>query len=129
MRTRTTLAAAPLVAAGALIGWLTASGQFNFNCQAKAASEAGSPVASVALAYEKIEALSGQPAKDGKKPNIVCIMTDDVGRGGNAEKDAFYVAVVPSQNEGKTVYRLTVKDVPVDGFWSVSVYNKDGYFE
>jgi hypothetical protein len=22
-----------------------------------------------------------------------------------------------------------VKDVPVDGFWSVSVYNKDGFFE
>jgi len=22
-----------------------------------------------------------------------------------------------------------VKDVPVDGFWSVSIYNKDGYFE
>ncbi len=27
------------------------------------------------------------------------------------------------------MYRLTVKDVPVDGFWSVSVYNKDGYFQ
>lgn len=36
---------------------------------------------------------------------------------------------VPKQNDGKTVYRLTVKDVPVDGFWSVSVYNKDGYFQ
>jgi hypothetical protein len=23
----------------------------------------------------------------------------------------------------------TLKDVPVDGFWSVSVYNKGGYFE
>ncbi|MFT6724285.1 MAG: hypothetical protein ACJARN_001148, partial [Arenicella sp.] len=26
-------------------------------------------------------------------------------------------------------YSLTVKDVPVDGFWSISVYNKDGFFE
>lgn len=26
-------------------------------------------------------------------------------------------------------YQLTVKDVPVDGFWSFSVYNKNGYFE
>ena len=25
--------------------------------------------------------------------------------------------------------RLTVKDVPVDGFWSISVYNAEGYFE
>ena len=35
----------------------------------------------------------------------------------------------PARNDGKTVYRLTVKDVPVDGFWSISVYNADGYFE
>ena len=35
----------------------------------------------------------------------------------------------PKQNDGKTVYRLTVRDVPVDGFWSVSVYNKNGYFQ
>ena len=26
-------------------------------------------------------------------------------------------------------YRLTVKDPPLDGFWSVSIYNKDGYFQ
>ena len=38
-------------------------------------------------------------------------------------------AATPKQNDGKTAYRLTVKDVPVDGFWSVSVYNKDGFFE
>ena len=24
---------------------------------------------------------------------------------------------------------LTVKDVPVDGFWSLAMYNKEGYFE
>lgn len=27
------------------------------------------------------------------------------------------------------MYRLTLKDVPVDGFWSVSVYNDKGYFQ
>lgn len=51
------------------------------------------------------------------------------GWGGNPEKDAFYLNVTPSQNDGKTVYRLTVKDVPVDAFWSVSVYNAEGYFQ
>jgi hypothetical protein len=49
--------------------------------------------------------------------------------GGNPPKDAMYLNVVPSKNDGRTIYRLTVKDVPVDGFWSISVYNAQGYFE
>jgi hypothetical protein len=47
--------------------------------------------------------------------------------GGNPLKDAMYVNVTPPKNDGKTTYRLTVKDVPVDGFWSVIVYNAEGY--
>src|SRR5688572_7707506 len=49
--------------------------------------------------------------------------------GGNPEKDALYLNVTPPRNDGRTVYRLDVKDVPVDGFWSISVYNAKGYFE
>lgn len=49
--------------------------------------------------------------------------------GGNPEKDATYLNVVPAKNDGTTVYKLVVKDVPVDGFWSVSVYNAKGYYE
>jgi hypothetical protein len=49
--------------------------------------------------------------------------------GGNPDKDAVYLNVVPKTNDGTTVHRLTVKDVPVDAFWSVSVYNAQGYFE
>ncbi|MEQ7921278.1 DUF1254 domain-containing protein [Xanthomonas sp. WHRI 1810A] len=51
------------------------------------------------------------------------------GWGGNPDRDATYLNVTPTDNDGKKVYRLTVKDVPVDGFWSVSVYSAQGYFE
>jgi hypothetical protein len=49
--------------------------------------------------------------------------------GGNPERDATYLNVTPAKNDGVTAYRLTVRDVPVDGFWSISVYNAQGYFE
>lgn len=49
--------------------------------------------------------------------------------GGNPDKDATYLNVTPVNNDGTTIYKLHVKDVPVDGFWSVSVYNERGYFE
>jgi hypothetical protein len=51
------------------------------------------------------------------------------GWGGNPANAAIYLNVVPENNDGKTNYSLTVKDVPVDGFWSISIYNKAGYFE
>jgi hypothetical protein len=51
------------------------------------------------------------------------------GFGGNPESDAVYVNAFPAKNDGNTPYVLKVKDVPVDGFWSVSVYNAEGYFE
>ena len=52
-----------------------------------------------------------------------------IGWGGNPERDAFYLTVTPDRNDGSTVYRLVVRDVPVEGFWSVSVYNARGFFE
>jgi hypothetical protein len=52
-----------------------------------------------------------------------------LGWGGNPDKEASYLNVTPARNDGATVYKLTVKDVPVDGFWSVSLYNADGYFQ
>lgn len=51
------------------------------------------------------------------------------GWGGNPEEAAVYDNVVPAKNDGKTPYRVIVKDVPVDGFWSITVYNKDGFMQ
>jgi hypothetical protein len=51
------------------------------------------------------------------------------GFGGNPESDAIYLNVNPTSNDGTTAYVLKVGAVPVDGFWSVSVYNTEGYFE
>jgi hypothetical protein len=51
------------------------------------------------------------------------------GWGLNPDEAAIYVGRYPEANDGKTVHRLTLKDVPVDGFWSISIYNAKGYFE
>lgn len=48
--------------------------------------------------------------------------------GGNNEKDALYLNITPSKNDGTTVHMLTINgSVPVDGFWSLIVYNDKGY--
>ena len=50
------------------------------------------------------------------------------GWGGNPDEDAVYLNVTPRNNDGRSIYRLTVKDVGVVGFWSISVYNGEGHF-
>jgi hypothetical protein len=51
------------------------------------------------------------------------------GWGGNPRAAALYAGGEPAGNDGTTPYRLTLNDVPVDGFWSVSVYDKNGFFQ
>ncbi|MDO3385814.1 DUF1214 domain-containing protein [Gilvimarinus sp. SDUM040013] len=50
-----------------------------------------------------------------------------VGFGGLPKKHAFYLNVNPELPVGE--YKLSVKDVPVRAFWSVSLYNSEGYFQ
>lgn len=50
-----------------------------------------------------------------------------MGWGGLPETEAFYATVDPRLPVGE--YRIVVRDVPVEAFWSISVYNADGFFE
>ena len=56
------------------------------------------------------------------------LVASAAGWGGLPDAEATYVGVSPGLAVGE--YELTVgNDVPVDGFWSISVYNAEGFFE
>jgi len=68
----------------------------------------------------------------GKKEDVdpvLHLMATATGWGLNPPEAAVYNNVYPKANDGKTVHTLTARDVPVDGFWSISVYNEKNFFE
>jgi hypothetical protein len=71
----------------------------------------------------------GAAGRKGEVDPIRHLIVTATGWGLNPDRDAIYLNVTPKQNDGKTVHMLTVRDVPVDGFWSISLYNAQGYFE
>jgi hypothetical protein len=65
--------------------------------------------------------------KPGEVDNTSWLLGTAAGWGGNPPKDAIYLPGFPAKNDGATAYELTLKDVPVDGFWSVTVYDAKGF--
>lgn len=72
---------------------------------------------------------SGMLGEKDKLNPIHHLIGTALGWGGNPKKDAIYINVYPEKNDGKVNYALTVKDIPVKGFASITVYNKKGFME
>jgi len=73
--------------------------------------------------------LTGMFGEKSKLNPIDHLLGTASGWGGNPKEAAVYQGGMPKLNDGKTPHVLTVRDVPVDGFWSVTVYNAKGYME
>jgi hypothetical protein len=71
----------------------------------------------------------GMFGKKGQVDEVRHLIGAAMAWGGNPEQDATYITVNPPNNDNTNPRKLSVKDVPVDGFWSISVYNVEGYFE
>jgi len=66
----------------------------------------------------------------GKKENldpVYWMLGAALGWGGLPAEAATYANAVPEMNDGTTPYTLTVTDVPVYGFWSVTLYDEAGW--
>jgi len=65
----------------------------------------------------------------GKTDPVRHLIGAALGWGGLPVEDLLMIEGAPPSDDSGTVYRLDLKQVPADGFWSVSVYNDRGFFE
>jgi len=76
------------------------------------------------------EGVLGTDRMFGKKTEVDAtrhLIGTAAGWGGLPESEAYYYIESEPRPAGR--YTFTFKDVPVDAFWSVTIYNRDGYFE
>ena len=66
--------------------------------------------------------------KKGEVDPVHYFILAGAGWGGLPEKEAMYELGQVENNDGSP-YKITFKNVPVDAFYSVTVYNKDGYIQ
>ncbi|MDW3223957.1 MAG: DUF1214 domain-containing protein [Paracoccaceae bacterium] len=60
---------------------------------------------------------------------VAHLMATATGWGLNPKEAAMYFTGYPENNDAGTVQEMVLSDVPVDGFWSISIYNKEIFFE
>lgn len=78
----------------------------------------------------KLSDFSAGFGERGRVDPVMHLLAAAYGWGGNPARAATYFGVSPPQNDGQTPHTLVMpKDVPVGAFWSITVYNAEGFLE
>lgn len=77
------------------------------------------------LGFESFYAFGG---KDDVKP-IDHLVGAAAGWGGLPAANALYLIESVDENDGLTPHVVVLKEMPVNAFWSITVYNEEGYLE